>query len=405
MPLYNYRAKKSERGEIVEGLIDAETESIANNMLEDRGFTVLFLDKKRMSLSDFNVAFNFVSAKDLVILSRQLSILISAEVRLVEALHDIATQTSNPKLKEIVTEVGHQVSSGLKFSEALAQHPKTFSNYFINIIRSGEVSGRLQEVLLHLADQLEKDYDLKSKIKGAMYYPAFIVTGLIAIGIVMMVLVIPKMTEMLKQTGTELPLATRILMGTSDFMVSFWWLVVLLLVGAVVAMNLFYKTYSGKKIIDRMLLGSPVFGKLFTYIYVTRFCSGLKTLLLGGVDIIESLKISGTMVENTQFKEAIYSAVKTVEGGGSISLELERSKHIPKLVSQMLRTGEETGKMEDVLDKITAFYSREIDNTLKNLMSLLEPIIMVILGAAVFLMVAAIILPMMQISSGMAEGG
>ena len=403
MALYNYRVKKSERGEIVEGLIEAETESIANRMLEDRGFIVLFIEQKRRSLSDFNFAFNFIKAKDLVILSRQLSILISAEVRLVEALHEIATQTNNPRLRVVIAEVGHQVSGGLKFSEALAQYPKIFNNYFVNIVRSGEVSGRLQEVLLHLADQLEKDYDLKSKIKGAMYYPIFIVTALFAIGIVMMVMVIPKMTEMLKQTGTELPLATRLLINTSDILVSFWWLLIILIIAFVFAVKFFYGTYAGRSFIDKVLLKSPVFGKLFTYIYVTRFCSGLKTLLLGGVDIIESLKISAKMVENTQFREAIYSSVETVQGGGSISLELEKSRYIPKLVSQMFRTGEETGKMEDVLDKITSFYSREIDNTLKNLMSLLEPFIMIILGVAVFIMVAAIIFPMMQISSGFGE--
>ncbi|MBT4723207.1 type II secretion system F family protein [Candidatus Falkowbacteria bacterium] len=394
--LYKYRAKNIDTGKLLDGLVEAETEMIAGQMLEEQGMTVLFLEKKKKGLKDLNVQFNTINAKDLVIFSRQLSVLISAEVRLVEALGDIAKQTENPKLKTIISEIAHDIENGVRFSDGLAQYPKVFSNYFINIIKSGEASGRLQEVLLNLADQLEKDYDLRAKIKGAMIYPGFIVGTLIVIGTLMMIFVVPRMTEMLIESGAKLPLPTRILIGLSSFLVNYWWLAVLIVIAVVLLIKSVLKTYRGKKFFDIMILKVPIFGTLFQYINVVKFSNGFKTLTLGGVEVVQSLSISALMIDNTVYKEAILQAKDNVEEGGNISSSFEKSDQIPKMLSQMMATGEETGKMEDVLEKLSNFYTREIDNLLKNIMSLIEPIVMILLGVAVLVMFVAILLPMYQ---------
>ena len=396
--LYKYRAKKTKTGELVDGLVEAETETVGSSMLEEQGLTVLFLERKKKGLSDLNIQFDKIKAKDLVIFSRQLSVLISAEVRLVQALNDIAKQTENPKLKKIVLEIAHDTENGVRFSDALSSYPKIFDNYFVNIIKSGEASGRLQEVLLNLADQLEKDYDLRAKIKGAMLYPAFIVSALVVIGTLMMIFVVPKMTEMLIESGTALPLPTRILIGISDFFIGFWWLAISMVIGLALLIKYIFKTYQGKKIFDIMSLKMPVFGRLFQYINVVRFSNGFKTLTLGGVEIVKSLEISALMIDNIVYKEAILKAKDNVEEGGDISTSFDKSDQIPKMLSQMLATGENTGKMEDVLEKLSSFYTKEIDNLLKNIMSLIEPIIMVLLGVAVGLLFVSIIMPMYEMT-------
>jgi len=402
MQTFYYRAKRIKDGELVSGLIEAESETVAGLMLEEKDMSVLSLEERKDNFfSKFNDLIGRVKAKDLVMFSRQLSVLISADVRLVEALHDINRQSSNKKLQMIIAQVASEVEGGAKFSEALAHYPKVFDNFFVNIIKSGEASGRLEEVLLYLADQLEKDYDLRSKIKGAMIYPAFIISGLIIIGVFMMIFVVPKLTEMLDQTGAQLPLSTRILEGISNFLINYWWLLIIVIILIVFGLRTILKTRSGKKLFDTITLRLPVLGTLFNYMIIVRFCRSLRTLLLGGVNIVDSLRISQSMIDNLVYKDLIEETVQNVEDGGNISEKLERSSFVPTMVSQMLRTGEDTGKTDLVLDKIGLFYTREIDNLLRNLMSLMEPVIMVVLGLAVGVMIAAIILPMYQISDSM----
>jgi len=401
MALYNFRAKKTKGAEevVVEGSVEADSENIASEILEERGLVVLFLEEKKKT-SIFSMALSRgVKPKDLVIFARQLSVLISAQVPLVFALRDLGKQDLNIKLKSALLEIATEVEGGIKFSEALTHYPKIFSNFFINIVKSGESSGRLEEVLIYLADQLEKDYEIKSKIKGAMIYPVFIISGMVLLGVFMMIFVVPKLTEMLDQTGGELPLSTRILKGVSDLFVNYWWLLVLI-VGALIGIFILVKRDKrGAKLIDIILLRLPIFGKLMGHILIIRFVHSLRTLLLGGLDIIEGLKISGTILDNIVYKELLAETVLVVEDGGAIADTFEKSKYIPKIVPQMLKTGEESGDLVNILEKISKFYSREVDDLIRNLMALLEPAIMVVLGLGVGVMIAAVILPMYQISS------
>jgi len=399
MPVYQYKAR-NKNNKTVSGLVEALSEEIAVETLQEKSFSVTFVKEVRVGKFGHLSIFNNVSHKDVVIFSRLFAVLISANIAMVQALKIVVEQTENVKFKMIISEVADEIDAGTRLSEALAKHPKVFSNFYISVVRSGETSGKLDEVLTYLADEMEKDYDMMGKIKGAMIYPAFVMTGMLGVGIVMMIFVVPKLTVMLKESGTELPFATRVLMGSSDFLANFWWLILFIVVALVLSVRFYIKTPIGKYLVDYGKLRVPIFSGLFQKIYLVRFTRSMHTLIVGGVTITKSLKITADVVNNQIYKELIEETVKQVEDGNSISLVFADSKEIPKMVSQMLNIGEKTGKMDLVLQRITNFYSREIDNTVANLMTLIEPIIMVVMGVAVGMMVAAIIMPMYSMANG-----
>jgi type IV pilus assembly protein PilC len=280
----------------------------------------------------------------------------------------------------------------------LGKYPKVFSNFYVSVVRAGESSGKLDEVLNYLADELEKDYDMNSKIKGAMIYPGVILTGLAIVGAVMMIFVVPKLTEVISSSGGELPLPTKILIAVSDFLQSFWWLLLAGIFGAYFGIKTFVSTPSGKLMADELLLRLPIFGHLYNLIYIVRFTRSMNTLIIGGVSLSKGLDITADVVSNEVYKRIIHETKKQVEDGNSISSVFSESKEIPVMVSQMMSIGEKTGRLDMILAKITDFYTREINNIIANLMTLMEPIVIIIIGIGVGLMVAAIILPMYQMA-------
>ncbi len=340
-----------------------------------------------------------IKTKEMVIFTRQFSVMISANVTVVESLKILVDQTKNISLQNMIAEIAFEVDSGSLLSDAFAKRPKVFSNFFVNIIRSGETSGKLDEVLDYLADEMEQNHDMVAKIKGAMIYPVFIVVGLIAVGIVLMVYVIPNLTEILTESGGELPLTTRMVVATSNFFQQYLWLVGL--VTLAIAGIIYYasKTSAGRRFIDLSKLRLPIFGPLFKYIYLMRFTRSLSTLIKGGVTITDSLAITADVVGNVIYKEIIENTLESINDGNPIYYEMSKSKDIPKMVSQMISVGERTGKLDVVLDKVTEFYGRESENMLNNLSKLMEPIIMVIMGIGVGIMVAAVIMPMYNMAS------
>jgi type IV pilus assembly protein PilC len=395
MSVFQYKARDKNQVTF-SGLVEASNEAEAVEMLKERELTVVFVkpEKGEQSKMGSAMVFGRVKLKDVVIFSRQFAVLISANVPVVQSLKIVVDQTESIKLKIAVSQVADDIDAGTRLSEALGKHPKIFSNFYVSVIRSGETSGKLDEVLTYLADEMEKDYDMTSKIKGAMIYPIFVFAGLTGVGVVMMVFVVPKLTAILTETGAELPFATKVLIGMSAFMTNYWWLLILVVAGIAAGVKLFYGTAEGKKSIDYFKLRLPIFGHLFQMIYLVRFTRSMQTLIIGGVNITKSLKITADVIDNQIYKNLIIETVKEVEDGNSISNVFAESNQIPKMVSQMLSIGEKTGKMDIILQRITEFYTREINNIVANLMTLMEPIIMVIMGIAVGLMVAAIIMPM-----------
>ena len=269
----------------------------------------------------------------------------------------------------------------------------------MNIVRSGESSGKLDEVLEYLADEMEKSYDMVAKIRGAMIYPIFITSGLIGVGVVLMVYVIPNLTAILQETGAELPISTRIVIGASEFLTKYLVMIIVFLIAFIIAMKYYLKTYTGKKQLDILKLKMPVFGKLFKYIYLMRFTRSLSTLLKGGVTITKSLEITADVVGNIIYRELILDTLEAINDGNPLAQVLEASSYVPKMVPQMISVGEKTGKIDSVLDRITTFYSRETNNMLDNLSKLMEPAIMVLMGVGVGIMVAAVLLPMYNLAS------
>ncbi|MBU1131371.1 type II secretion system F family protein [Patescibacteria group bacterium] len=403
MPQFNYKAKNYQ-GEIFKGVVDAPNDEMAADVLLDKGLAVITLQGRGRLVLGKKGGFKLpwldkVTKKDIVIFSRQLAVMISANLPVVQALKIIVKQTEKPILKKIVSDIADEVESGAKFSAALAKHNKAFSNFFISMIKSGETSGKLDEVLEYLADQEEKDYDLISRIKGAMIYPAFIISGLILVGTVMMIFVIPQLTGMLTASGATLPLSTRILIGVSNALKNYWWIFLLIIIGGAAGFKQLIKMPRGRRAFDILKLKFPLFGRLFKMIYLTRFTQSLSTLVRGGVPLTAGLKIVSEVVGNQLYQDLIDRTIKEVEDGNSVAVVFLESDIVPRLVSQMMAVGEKTGRLDDILDKVAAFYSREITNMVANLTSLIEPFIMVLIGVAVGGMVAAIILPMYNLAN------
>jgi type IV pilus assembly protein PilC len=401
MPIYKYSAINSQ-GKKTGGLLNAFNRRAADERLDEMGMTVVSLKDKTDTLElKITTFLNPVRVKDLVIFSRQFSLMISANLALVQALRIAAEQTDNVSLKMNISEIAYEVDSGSSLSLAMAKRPKVFSAFYTNVVKSGEASGRLDEVLNYLADEMEKDYDMTSKIKGAMIYPAFVLVGLTAVGILMMVMVVPQLTGILQDSGGTLPLSTRIVMDISYFIVNYWWILLIIVIAIVIFLRIVLSTEKGKMLLDLLVLRLPVFGNLFQMIAIVRFSRSMNTLVSGGVTIPKSLEVVENVIGNRVYKELIQESRKSVDEGGSLAKVFLTSDVMPRMVPQMIAVGEKTGKLELVFSKISDFYGRETQNVLANLVTLLEPSIMVIMGVAVGVMVAAIILPMYNLAGSM----
>lgn len=398
--LFDYKAKTIE-GKTVKGSIDAPSEELAVDNLTKQGLILLSLVEhgKGLKLSmDIRIG-SGVKSKDMVLFSRQLSVMISAGLPLMRALTVLAEQTSNRYFKNVITEITDDVRGGTRFSSALAKYPKIFNDFFINMIRAGETSGKLDEILNYLADEQEKNYDLASKIKGAMIYPIFIFVAMLGIMFLMMTMVIPKLTAVLTEAGVELPLPTKILIATSNFLSAYWYILILALIILIISFRLFLKTRPGRFIWDSTKLKLPVFGGLLQRIYLVRFTRSMSTLLIGGVPLTSGLRIVADVVGNVIYKNIILDTVEAVEGGNSISSVFIESTIIPKMLSHIMAVGEQTGQLDTVLDKMANFYAREVENMLGKLTVLIEPVIIIILGIAVGGIVASILLPMYNLAT------
>ncbi len=402
MPSFNFRIFDKETNRDETGVVEADNEAQAMETLTARGYRIISLQEfNRRSLSKFDIKglLSSVGIKDIVVFSRQFSVMISASVPVVEALKVIAQQAENPKLRRVISEISDEVTSGDTLSASLGRRPKLFSNFYVSVVKSGEQSGKLDDSLNYIADEMEKDYDMNKKIKGAMVYPIFVVTMMVIIGILMMIFVVPKLTSIIIEAGGELPLATRALIAVSDFLVHFWWVVAGGIVAFITGARFYLHSRMGRRQFDYIILHLPIFGNLLRMIYLVRFSRSMSTLIAGGVNIVASLKVAGDVINNKYYSELIDKTITEVEGGNSICSVFMVSKEIPSMVSQMMLVGEKTGKLDAVLERITSFYGREITTSLASLMSLIEPLLMVIMGLGVGVMVAAILLPMYNVVS------
>lgn len=399
MPHFRYRVGAPD-GSIQAGTVQAASKEEAEHALTQRGYEILVLESQRsFGKSSGNGLLNRITEKDLVVVSRTLSVMVSASVPIVDAIRNIARQSENPRLRGVMSDIANEIEGGSRFSDALDVHVEVFGDFYVNMVRSGETSGQLTEVLEYLADQLEKDYDLNAKIKGAMIYPAFILTGLLTVAFIMMTFVVPKLTQILQEANVPLPISTRILIFVSGIFSGYWWLILILIGASVFAFRAWIQTPGGRYTWDGIKMKVPIFGKLFQRIYVVRFSRSLSTLSKGGVDMVTALEIVSGVMANARWKELVFETIREVNDGNSIVTAMQREKFVPVMMTQMLGVGEETGRIQEVLARLSAFFSREIDNLVANMVSLIEPAVMVLLGVGVGIMVSAILLPLYSLSS------
>lgn len=399
MAIYDYKSK-SQEGVTVTGAVVAPSENIAYNILRDKNLYVITLrERKKSALVESSLGFfNRVKPKEVVIFSRQLSVMISAGVPVVKALKTIVKQTENENFKVVISDLADEVDGGAKLSSTLSRYPKVFNNFFIQMIRSAETTGKLDEILIYLADEAEKDYDLRGKVKGAMIYPIFILSALIVVGVMMMIFVVPQLLGVLTEGGGELPTSTKILIFVSGALKSFWWVILLVLGGIVFGMRIVLRTTGGRHAFDTFKIKVPIFGKIFNGTYIVRFSRSLATLLQSGIPLAQALDIVADVVGNSIYHDLVSDTITEVQSGNSITTIFMRSKVVPLMLPQMMSVGEQSGRLDLILSKIAEFYSRELENSLRNLVTLIEPIIMVIMGIAVGLLVSAILLPIYNLS-------
>jgi type II secretory pathway component PulF len=395
-----FKAKDAE-GKLKEGLVEAMSRDMAVQVLQKSELTPVSVEREDLGnqfVKNFRKIWESVTQKELVVLFRQLATLIEAKVPLVTALSAIEAQTENKYLRIILKEVVADINDGMTFSEALAKHPDTFSSLTINMIKSGEVSGSLRQSINYVANGVEKNYQLNAKIKSALFYPAFVLAVAGVIGFIIVSFILPKLTILIRDMKVETPWYTKAIMALGDFMSSYWWAVGLLIFAFIGAVMYYIKGDAGKKEWERIQLKLPVFGQLLRYVYLARFADTFSTLLTGGIPMVRALMITGDVVGNTVFKSILLRSADEVKSGGSVSSVFARSEDIPPVVTQMVRIGEETGKLGDVLEGTAKFYDQEVDYITKNLTALLEPILIVGLGLGVAVLVFSIILPIYNIA-------
>ncbi len=402
MPTYRYQVRIPD-GRIQAGIVEAEDSDSAVEALEDRQYEVLSVEPYAglQSGSDSIMRFfNKIKPKEMVATVRVLSVMVSASVPLVDSIRNIVQQTKNPRLKAVMGDIANEIEGGAKLSDAMERHPEVFTGFFTNMVRSGETTGQLSEVLNYLADQQEKDFDIKSKLRGALMYPAFIITGMIVVAVIMMLFVVPKLTEVIIEAGVELPLSTKVLIWISFALVNYWWVILISVIVLGLAFWSWKRTQEGRYAWDKIKLNIPIFGGLLRDIYTVRFCQSMYTLMKGGQTLVQSLEVAASVIGNEVWKQTILQTIQAVNDGESIVSVMQDSKHVPAMAVQMMAVGEETGQMTEILQRISQFYSRNVDNASATILSLIEPIVMVVLGIGVGLLVSAIMIPLYRISGG-----
>ena len=392
MPLFDYTAKNATNGQILKGQMQAQNkDEVIGHIRKNRMILVSVREAPKQVRFSFGAP--AIKTRDIVIFTRQFATMINSGLPLVQSLSILANQTENKALKEVTKQVVFDVEAGNTLADAFSRHPKAFTDLFVNMVAAGEAGGILDTILLRLAVFLEKNDALVRKVKSAMIYPAVIMSvAAIAIA-VLLIFVIPVFQSMFASVQMELPLPTRIVIGASAFLTGYWWAVIAVVVGGVFLIRRYYATPDGHRTIDRMMINAPVLGDVIRKSAVSRFTRTLGTLISSGVSILDGLEITAKTAGNQVIHDAVMESRQSIAGGETIAAPLERSKVFPPMVISMIAVGEQTGGLDEMLTKIADFYDEEVDVAVGALLSLMEPIMIVVLGVIVGGMVVAMYLP------------
>ncbi len=395
MLTFRYTARDSKTGEKVRAEIQADSEQTASKLIRESGLSPLEITLKDAGGDNIISRFkNKVKAKDRILFARQLSTLIDAGMPLVQSLRSVFEQTQSKPLRIVLSRVISDVEAGKAFSVALGQHPNVFNPIFVNLIAAGEASGTLDKALERIAFQQEKDAEIMSKVRGAMAYPAIVLLVMGGVLGFMIVSVLPQVEVIYQDMpGASLPITTRVLLGLSHFVIKFWWLVIIMIGVVAFLTSKWARSGPGKLIVDKWKMKAWPIGTLFMKLYMARFTRTGTTLVASGVPLLQMLEITSKSINNVHIEASITTAMEKVRGGKALSAAIEKDPNFLELVPKMLKIGEESGAVEQMLAKVAEYYEKEVDNQIKTISTIIEPVMMVILGVLAFVMVSAILLP------------
>lgn len=393
MLTYKYIAKDPASGQTVKAEVQADNEQAAAKLIKSQGFTPV-----KIELGSGSRGPNFfkrVKTKDKILFSRQLSTLINAGLPLVQSLRTVAGQTENKQFKVVINQIIADVEGGAALNVALSRHPEVFNQIFISLISAGEASGTLDAALDRIANQQEKDAEIVSKVRGAMVYPLIVVLVMMGVLGFMIVKVLPQVQVLYDGLGgdNKLPFITRILLAISNFTIKYWWVVLLIFVFLAFVTTRWARTFGGKRVIDRFKMHGWPIGPLFMKMYMARFARTGTTLVASGVPLLQVLEITAKSINNIHLEESITKAAEKVKGGKALSESIANDPNFLRLVPDMLRIGEQSGAIESMMSKVADYYEKEVDQQIKTISTIIEPVLMVVLGVVAFVIVAAVLLP------------
>lgn len=400
--LYVYKAL-SPQGEIKQGTIDTITIDFAIATLQKQGLVISFIkpadEKKNILNSNFNF-FSGVSDKDIVFLSRQLATLFDAQISALRIFRLIGGQAENATLRVTLTQVADELQGGLSISNSLAKHPKIFSDFYVNMVRAGEESGKLDETFNYLADYLDRTYEVTAKAKNALVYPSFVIATFIGVMVLMLTVIIPKIALMIKDSGQEIPFYTKIVLALSDFFVNYGVFLAVAVVVFLIGAYKYAQTEEGSRYVGQLKLQIPYIGDLYRKLYLSRIADNMNTMILSGIPMLRALEITASVVDNDIYKSVLDSSLNAVKGGMSLSNSFAQyNEEIPGIMVQMTKVGEETGELGNILKTLAKFYQREVINAVDTLVGLIEPVMIVSLGLGVGILLASVLMPIYNIAS------
>ena len=398
---FSYQVKAQD-GVVSNGLIEAPDENAAVAELHARGFVLLSLGviEEGVFSGDIMRYFNRPKTRDVAVFTRQLSTLIEADIPLAEGIRTLANQSDNPIFSKIIADISDKIEGGSSLSAAFAEHPKLFTQFYIKLIRAGEISGRLQQSLLYLADYLERNQAITSKIRNALAYPVFVIFAMVVVAIIMVVYVLPQLLVIFKEAGDlQLPITTRALIAITDFVNNYILLILVFMILIVVGSLQWVRTPDGQQWWDRFKVRIPAFGIILKSLYLSRIAENMSTLIKSDIAILDALRVTGDIVDNVVYRDILLHAEEEVRGGGSISDVFRQYKtNIPSLMTSMIAIGERTGKMDFMLEHVSKFYRTESENRIDSIASLIEPVLVVVLGLGVAVLVSSILLPLYSLT-------
>lgn len=398
MQVFAYTAR-DKTSQVVKGTVEAGTEKEAVALIRERGLFLTALAPQQHGISFFFIRRQGISFGDIVNFTRQLSIMITAGLQLQEALTLLKTQSANRAVSDMLTRISRQIQAGGNLASALEKYPGQFSRTYLALVKSGESSGRLDTVLVRLADNLEKDQEFRSRVRGALVYPAIILSAMVVVFIILMTVVVPRLNVLYGDFGVEVPLPTRILQMTSEAIINYWYLMLLAIFGMWQIFRRWKSSPAGNHLWDGLTLRLPLLGALQKQIALVEFTRTLGMLVGAGVHILDSLNLLVESFSNVYFRDALHEITKKVEKGFPLGVLFAQYDIFPPILSQMIRVGEESGKMDEALIKLSVYFEHESDNLVKGLTTAIEPAIMIILGVGVGFIVFSIITPIYNLTS------